>query len=135
MLFRSRALLMSGTLSFVLSFSFFLCESLRRRYLYILCLASVELYNEEVNMSLLARYFEDAYAAWITSTAGCCMRTEEENEKAQSSKGESSAKDEDSRGGASSALRSKVVRSGAKRHRFGCSIVSKPSSGVWARSF
>lgn len=38
-------------------------------------------------MSLLARYFEDAYAAWVASTAGCCT-TEEENEEAQSSRGE-----------------------------------------------
>ena len=55
-------------------------------------------------MSLLARYFEDAYAAWIASTAGCCTRTEEENEKAQSSRGESSVKVKDSRDGASSAF-------------------------------
>ena len=56
-------------------------------------------------MSLLARYFEDAYAAWIATTAGCCMRTEEENEKAQFSRGESSLKVEGSRVGASSPLK------------------------------
>ena len=97
---------MPCTLSFVLSFSLSCCAKVCGVVLCIFCTWHLlELYNEEVNMSLLARYFEDAYAAWIASTAGCCTRTEEEEEeKAQSSRGESSVKVKDSPDGASSAF-------------------------------